>query len=115
MAQTVKLIVGLGNAGTQYQHNRHNVGFMANDLIVTQLNASAEADAHHSVLYSTQLNSVRVVIAYPQTLMNGSGRAVQALMAYYKIAVADVLVICDDFYVFYVYIPDSMGSLAAIH
>ena len=92
-----RLIVGLGNTGAQYRFNRHNVGFMANDAIVDALNAKPLADSHHSQLFKATYNASSVLIGYPQTYMNESGRAVQALMAYYKIPISNVLILCDDF------------------
>jgi PTH1 family peptidyl-tRNA hydrolase len=92
-----RLVVGLGNTGTQYKFNRHNVGFMANDMLITALKAKSLSDAHHSQLFKAMYNESSVLIVYPQTYMNESGLAVQALMAYYKIPISNVLILCDDF------------------
>ncbi len=97
MSKSIKLIMGLGNAGPQYQHNRHNVGFMANDIIASQFNITQKSTEHHSIVYTKSLKTQDILIAYPQTLMNDSGRAIHALMSYYKILIQNILVICDDF------------------
>jgi PTH1 family peptidyl-tRNA hydrolase len=92
----IKLIVGLGNPGARYARNRHNVGFM----IVEQF-----ADAHHwrfarkrfnAEIAEGNLDGVRVMLAKPQTFMNLSGEAVSKLVAFYKIAPHDLLVVYDD-------------------
>ena len=84
------LIVGLGNPGTRYGSTRHNVGFMAVDFL-------AGADA----TWKKEKNSLtargnNIIYAKPQTFMNLSGAAVQALMTFYKIPPQNLIVIHDD-------------------
>lgn len=88
------LIVGLGNPGAEYEHTRHNVGFMA----ITRLaGASARWRAEHFArTFATDIDGRRVIFAMPQTFMNDSGRAVRAIMDFYKIPVENLLVIHDD-------------------
>jgi PTH1 family peptidyl-tRNA hydrolase len=90
------LIVGLGNPGRKYAANRHNAGFHCLDRL---------ADAHHLVfdgkrdqaeLAMGHIAGRRVILAKPQTYVNGSGEAVGALARFYKIEAGDVLVIYDD-------------------
>jgi PTH1 family peptidyl-tRNA hydrolase len=91
-----RLIVGLGNPGRKYRHNRHNVGFMALDRLAerTQLSfAKQQSDAFVSV---GVIAGVRVVLAKPQTFMNKSGGPVSALRRFYKVADEDIFVIYDD-------------------
>ena len=88
------LIVGLGNPGAQYNLTRHNVGFMA----VTCL-AGADAtwrDEHNAKTARGEIDGRKVIFALPQTFMNDSGRAVSALMTFYKIPLENVIVIHDD-------------------
>lgn len=89
----IKLVVGLGNPGRKYSRTRHNVGWRVVEALVETLEGSfsyvkeCENDLAHVG---------DVVVIKPQTFMNESGRAVRAAMDYYKIAVADVLVVHDD-------------------
>ena len=88
------LIVGLGNPGGEYENTRHNVGFMA----VTRL-AGADArwkSEHFAKTYATVVDGRRVIFAMPQTFMNDSGRAVRALVDFYKIPIENLFVIHDD-------------------
>jgi PTH1 family peptidyl-tRNA hydrolase len=92
----MKLIVGLGNPGTQYQNNRHNAGFMAAHAIVRRHSFSGPTEKFHSHLYTGTLDGQKNLLLMPHTYMNDSGRAVQTAMTFYKIAPADVVVIHDD-------------------
>ncbi len=88
------LVVGLGNPGGQYAMTRHNVGFIAVDKLagdgVTWKN---EKDA---LATRVEIDGRRVIFAKPQTYMNNSGVAVQALMTFYKIPLENLIVIHDD-------------------
>ncbi len=93
----MKLIVGLGNPGAQYERTRHNAGFWLVDRLARAHGARLQQEARFHGL------AVRVVIAgepcwllEPQTFMNLSGRAVGALAAFYKIDPADVIVAHDE-------------------
>jgi len=86
----MKLIVGLGNVGSQYQLTRHNIGFM----VVDALGVSSWKKYEFSLAQKMQDN--QTLLAKPQTQMNLSGRAVQYLMSYYKVENQDLLVIHDD-------------------
>jgi len=93
----MKLIVGLGNPGAQYERTRHNAGFWLVDRLARAHGARLQQEARFHGL------AVRVVIAgepcwllEPQTFMNLSGRAVGALAGFYKIDPADVIVAHDE-------------------
>ena len=89
------LIVGLGNPGRQYEATRHNVGFMVLDRL-----AAASGVVFQSMprwqSHVARLPCTGTVLLKPQTFMNLSGRAVQQLLAYYKWAPEQLLVIHDD-------------------
>ena len=96
----MKLIVGLGNIGKEYEKTRHNCGFMAvyylqKSFIETfgdfKLNKKFNA-----LILSENFNNEKIILAMPQTFMNNSGEPVSALMNYYKINVMDLFVIHDD-------------------
>jgi len=92
----VKLLVGLGNPGREYAGTRHNVGFVVINRMAEELGIRAHKSAHAALIGEGRLGGDRIVLAQPQTFMNRSGQAVQALMRAYCLEPADILVICDD-------------------
>lgn len=94
------LIAGLGNPGTQYQLTRHNIGFMAIDAWAQSLNAGSFRAEHKSETKKLKLEisqkSEEIILVKPQTYMNKSGEAIQALMNFYKIPLKNLLIIHDD-------------------
>ncbi|MDR1038655.1 MAG: aminoacyl-tRNA hydrolase [Deltaproteobacteria bacterium] len=93
-----RIIVGLGNPGRQYAETRHNVGFMALEALVGE---DPYAFGRPSAFKSSQiatgtLEGARVILAWPQTFMNLSGVAVRELAGFYKISVADGLLVVHD-------------------
>ncbi|AOG61082.1 peptidyl-tRNA hydrolase [Spiroplasma helicoides] len=91
-----KLIVGLGNPGRQYEHTRHNAGFIAIDVLIENYGFQSEKDDFKSKLYFSQINGEKVIFAKPQTYMNLSGQAIIAIMSFYKIQMDELVVIYDD-------------------
>lgn len=92
----MKIIVGLGNPGGQYQDTRHNIGFMVVDHLSHELGSTAvkwENDAAHKALVA---HVGEILLVKPQTYMNNSGFAVRGLMDYYKVSPSDVWVVHDD-------------------
>ena len=88
------LIVGLGNPGKEYELTRHNVGFMAIDMI-----APRDADwkkEKNALTTRVDLNGHKAILAKPQTFMNNSGESVAPLMNFYKIPIENLIVIHDD-------------------
>ncbi len=92
----MKLVVGLGNPGTRYARNRHNIGFIVADALARAHHARFARKRFNAQLAESAMADVRVLIAKPQTYMNASGDAVGKLFAFYKIAPTDLLVIYDD-------------------
>jgi PTH1 family peptidyl-tRNA hydrolase len=92
----MKLWVGLGNPGAQYARNRHNVGFMAVDRIAADHGFSPWKRGFRGEVAEGRFGSEKVLLLKPQTFMNLSGEAVQAAMAFHKIAAADVAVFHDE-------------------
>jgi PTH1 family peptidyl-tRNA hydrolase len=91
----VKIIVGLGNPGAKYRGTRHNIGFAVLDELASRRQVefeSAPADA----LIAKVRGADGALFVKPLTFMNASGEAVGALLRYYKIDVADLLVVVDD-------------------
>jgi PTH1 family peptidyl-tRNA hydrolase len=96
----MKLIVGLGNPGKQYEKTRHNAGFMAVDALAKAHGISdAQWRKHHkanALVVELLLGGVKHLLAKPQTFMNDSGDAVQALLAFHKIDTANLIVAHDE-------------------
>ncbi len=93
----MKLIVGLGNVGTQYAKTRHNIGFMvADELAATQEAKWKPNEKFKADIARLELGDTSILLAKPQTMMNLSGEAIQKVMQFYKIAPGDVWVLFDD-------------------
>lgn len=93
----MKMIVGLGNIGTEYDETRHNVGFMTVDQMAHDYQFSAFKHEKAPAVTTTGLiNGEKVMLVKPTTYMNESGRAVKPLMDYYDVDLADVVIISDD-------------------
>ena len=90
------LIIGLGNPGRQYARSRHNVGFMAIDVLSESFSIPVNRIEHKAICGKGQIGQERVILVKPQTFMNLSGESVRSLMDYYRIAAKDLLVIYDD-------------------
>ena len=97
----MKLIVGLGNPGKEYEKTRHNIGFMAIEVL------SSQFSVHSKWKYDKKLESEinrayiascceDVILAKPQTFMNNSGQAVKLLTTHYRLSSKDLLVLHDD-------------------
>lgn len=93
----MKLIVGLGNPGKQYELTRHNVGFICLESAKDKYNLNFKLDSSFNAMVATALiGGEKCVFVKPQTYMNLSGEAVGKILKYYKINVEDMLVIYDD-------------------
>ena len=90
------LVVGLGNPGSEYQNTRHNVGFMAADLISDRYKFSPFKAKFDGLIAEGQIGSEKVLLLKPQTFMNESGRSVVKAAFFYKILPENVIVIHDD-------------------
>ncbi len=92
----MKLLVGLGNPGAQYEGNRHNIGFMAVDAIASANGISGWKSKNSGLLAEGNIGPERVLLLKPQTFMNKSGDSVQKVASFYKIAPADIVVFYDE-------------------
>ena len=94
----MKLVAGLGNPGPRYANTRHNVGFMVADCLAARGRATIERyeARFEGLLGEIVFGSERVLLLKPVTLMNLSGRSVSAVMRFYKLEPADLLVVYDD-------------------
>jgi peptidyl-tRNA hydrolase, PTH1 family len=97
MSLPLKMIVGLGNPGPEYLMTRHNAGFWFVDALANKLSLRFSQDKKfRSELCRYQSGSIDCWICKPQTYMNDSGVAVQALSSYYKIPMDQVMVVHDE-------------------
>ena len=92
----MKLIVGLGNPGKEYEKTRHNIGFMAVDEFVRVNNLSFNKNKFDGLYLDTIINGEKVIILKPQKFINLSGDVISKYMDYFKIDINDLLVIHDD-------------------
>jgi PTH1 family peptidyl-tRNA hydrolase len=93
----LKLIVGLGNPGSEYRDTRHNVGFMVVDALAERWRVGdLWREKFEALQIKTMVGEESVILTKPLTFMNLSGQAVQALAGFYKIEPADVFVVTDD-------------------
>lgn len=95
-SEDTTLIVGLGNPGREYAGNRHNVGFMAAERWVAARSLAFNKLQHRAIIALGRAGERRVIVAKPQTFMNDSGRAVSALLRFYKVSPERLVVIFDD-------------------
>ena len=89
----MKLIVGLGNPGKEYENTRHNIGFMIIDNYLGDVKYSAKFDG---LVFEKNVNGEKVIFLKPQTYMNNSGMSVIKAVKFYDIDIHDILIIHDD-------------------
>ena len=92
----MKLFVGLGNPGTKYAGNRHNIGFMAVDRIADDHGFAGWRNKFQGQVNEGRLGSEKVVLLKPETFMNRSGQSVGEAVRFYKLAPEDVVVFHDE-------------------
>ena len=93
----MKLIVGLGNPGRLYSNSRHNIGFMAVKALAAKNKVTLKRGLFGSSLTARlKLGNHTVLLVQPLTFMNLSGSGIKPLLKKHKLALVDLLVICDD-------------------
>jgi PTH1 family peptidyl-tRNA hydrolase len=92
----VKLIVGLGNPGVEYQFTPHNVGFLAVDRIANEFGVEVRNRQCRALTARTVIGSETVLLAKPETFMNLSGISVRELVSKYEIRVEEDLIVIQD-------------------
>jgi len=109
------LFVGLGNPGSEYQHHRHNIGFMAVDRIVRRHNFSSEQRKFKGLVSEGMIGGEKILTIKPQTFMNRSGDSVGEAMRFYKLTPADVIVFYDELDLAFAKLKVKTGGGAAGH
>lgn len=92
----MKLIVGLGNPGKEYERTRHNIGFMAIDELLHYFGISTLKQQFQGLYGETFYQNEKLIFLKPQKFMNLSGEVVRAYVDFYQIALDDILIIHDD-------------------
>jgi peptidyl-tRNA hydrolase, PTH1 family len=92
----MRLIVGLGNPGREYETTPHNLGFLAIDSIAQKAGITVKRPESKSYVGRGEFAGQEVALAKPQTMMNLSGIAVEGLLARYECTAADLIVLYDD-------------------
>lgn len=92
-----KIVVGLGNPGAKYNGTRHNIGFDVLNHLAAERVAGAARGKFEGQLTTVRMDNANLVLLWPLTYMNNSGRCVKATADFYKVnAEQDLLVVCDD-------------------
>ena len=92
----MRLLIGLGNPGGAYAHNRHNIGFMAADEIVRRHSFSPWRSKFQGQVAEGTIDGERVLALKPETFMNLSGQSVAAAARFHKISLAEIIVFHDE-------------------
>jgi PTH1 family peptidyl-tRNA hydrolase len=92
----VKLIVGLGNPGAEYDQTRHNIGFMVLDAAADRFGADIRRKKFTALTEEVTDGFNKLLLLKPQQYMNRSGRAVAEAVTFYKLPPEDILVVTDD-------------------
>lgn len=89
-------VIGLGNPGLKYRNTRHNAGFRVIDLLAKQYGIPMKNTKFEAKAGQGMLDGKKVMLVKPQTYMNASGYAVDAILDYFSIPVGDLIVLVDD-------------------
>lgn len=92
----MKLIIGLGNPGSRYQHSRHNIGFMVIKEMAKRHNISINEHRWNALIGRGLIENEQAILGLPLTFMNLSGEAVARLLEGFGLTAKDMLVVCDD-------------------
>ncbi len=92
----MKLLVGLGNPGQEYENTLHNAGFRAIDALVAHLGLANWSNRFKGLIMKSSFQGTPFLLLKPQTYMNVSGESVVACKAYYKIEISNIIVLSDD-------------------
>ncbi|MCX6781537.1 MAG: aminoacyl-tRNA hydrolase [Candidatus Magasanikbacteria bacterium] len=93
----MKLVVGLGNPGVEYSDTRHNVGFIAANMMAGKFGVSfSNNKKFNAEIAEAKIGRKKIILAKPLTFMNESGKSVQAIINFFKIKPSDIIVAHDD-------------------
>lgn len=92
----MRVIVGLGNPGPEYQRTRHNIGFWVVDLLAERWSTKLSRRAFQALVGDAQWRGEKIVLVQPQTYMNRSGEAVAKICNFYHLDLTNLIVVHDD-------------------
>ena len=92
----MKLIVGLGNPGIEYNNTRHNIGFMVIDRLLERYNHDKLKDKFGGLYTEVVIDNEKLMLLKPQKYINLSGEVIKKFVDYYKVDINDILIINDD-------------------
>lgn len=92
----MKLVVGLGNPGHEYENTRHNIGFQTIDKYASKLGISITKSKFNGLYCETLIDGEKVILLKPQSYINLSGEVIHKFVDFYKINISDILIIHDD-------------------
>ena len=92
----MKLIVGLGNPGKEYENTRHNIGYIFIDSFAEKLGVNIDKKKFNGLYAEVLINNEKVLLVKPLSYMNLSGEVVEKFVNFYKIDINDILIINDD-------------------
>lgn len=95
----MKIIIGLGNPGKEYEKTRHNIGFMAISYLLLDIGIDVKwkfEKRSNAEIAKGEITGQKVILVKPQTFMNNSGQAVKQLITNYKLLITNLLIIHDD-------------------
>lgn len=92
----MKLIVGLGNPGKEYENTRHNIGFQVIDRYAQKLGVSITKSKYNGFYGETLIDGEKVILLKPQSYINLSGEVIRKFVDFYKVSISDILIIHDD-------------------
>jgi len=93
---TMKVVLGIGNPGTEYERTRHNVGFLVIDELARRHTLTGWTKKWQADVCEWRRGDDRVLLVKPRTFVNLSGESAQAVLAFHKLLPADLLVVVDD-------------------
>ena len=92
----MKVIIGLGNFGKEYENSCHNAGFLSLDKVINELGLTKSKAMCNGQVWETNVNGQKVYLVKPTTYMNNSGICVKSLLTKLKCTMEDLLIIVDD-------------------
>lgn len=92
----MRIIIGLGNPGKEYEHTKHNVGFMAVDGLASSLGMELRKNKFQALYGESTAKGEKIVLVKPMTFMNLSGQSVRQVLDWYKPDLEEWTIVCDD-------------------
>lgn len=92
----MKLVLGIGNIGKQYEDTRHNTGFQVVEYLAKKYNSEIIKEEFKSLTTKIDINNETIILVKPTTLVNLSGQSLMSMMLFYKIKKDDIIIVFDD-------------------